>query len=150
MTKAEIEVRYEVEPGRVGQLLDLYAGQWWASARTMADVNRMLAASDIVVALVDRAEDRLVGFARALTDEAYVALVLDVIVAADRRGEGLGDAVMRAVLDHPRLAGVGSVELTCRPGLVEFYRRLGFTDQVGGSRLMRRTTDPRLIGPSPA
>jgi GNAT superfamily N-acetyltransferase len=150
MTNGEVEVRYEVEPGRVGQLLDLYAGEWWTSARTRADVERMLDASDVVVALVDRADDRLVGFARALTDERYVALVLDVIVATDRRREGLGDAVMRAVLDHPRLAEVGSVELTCRPGLVEFYRRLGFTDQVGGSRLMRRTADPRLTGPAPA
>ena len=51
-----------------------------------------------------------------------------------------------AMLAHPRLAGVDSVELTCREPLVEFYRRFGFTDRVGGSRLMRRTDDPRLTG----
>jgi predicted GNAT family N-acyltransferase len=127
-------------------LLDLYAGEWWTATRTADGVERMLAGSDAVVALVRRADDRLVGFARALTDGAYVALVLDVIVAADLRGRGLGATLMEAMLGHPGLAGVGSVELTCRDPLVEFYRRFGFTDRAGGSRLMRRTDDPRLTG----
>jgi GNAT superfamily N-acetyltransferase len=148
MVGSGIEVRYELEPERLGQLLDLYAGEWWTATRTADGVGRMLVASDAIVALVRRADDRLVGFARALTDGAYVALILDVIVAADQRHQGLGAAVMDAMLAHPRLAGVASVELTCREGLVEFYRRFGFTDQVGGSRLMRRTDDPRLTDPS--
>jgi GNAT superfamily N-acetyltransferase len=143
---AGVEVRYELEPERLGQLLDLYAGEWWTARRTPDGVERMLADSDAVVALVRQADDRLVGFARALTDGVYVALILDVIAATDQRRRGLGAAVVEAMLAHPRLAGVASVELTCRAGLVEFYRRFGFTDQVGGSRLMRRTEDPRLIG----
>ena len=149
MNASEIEVRYELEPERVAQLCDLYAGEWWTADRTPADVGRMLAASAVVVALVHRADDRLVGFARVLTDDTYVALVLDVIVAADRRREGLGAMIMEAVFSHPRLAGVASVELTCQQGLAPFYRRFGFTDRVGGSRLMRRTADPRLTGPVP-
>lgn len=144
MLPSDIEVRYAVEPERVPQLMDLYAGEWWTADRASADVVRMLEASDLVVALVDRSGDRLVGFARALTDDAYVALILDVIVAAPWRRRGLGAVLMRALVSHPRLAGVTSLELTCQPGLAAFYRRFGFTDQVGGSRLMRRTTDPRL------
>lgn len=34
------------------------------------------------------------------------------------------------------------------PDLMPFYRRWGFTDQVGRSRLMRRTSDPRLTNKS--
>jgi len=48
-------------------------------------------------------------------------------------------------LQHPQLAGVRSVELVCQPELVPFYRRHGFTDQVGHSRLMRRSADLNLI-----
>ncbi|NEA33736.1 hypothetical protein G3I17_18985 [Streptomyces sp. SID13031] len=55
---------------------------------------------------------------------------------------------MDAVVQHPRLAGVRSIELVCRPDLVAFYRRWGFTDKVGRSGLMRRTTDPRLTSES--
>jgi GNAT superfamily N-acetyltransferase len=148
MTSSRIEVRYEVEPARVPQLLHLYAGAWWTAGRERADVEAMLAASGVVAALTDRDEDRLVGFARALTDGVYWALVLDVIVAADRRGQGLGAAVVEALLS--RLGNVGTVELSCQGALMPFYRRFGFTEQVGGSRLMRRTSDPRLTGPLPA
>jgi hypothetical protein len=54
---------------------------------------------------------------------------------------------MEAVLAHPHVAGVRSVELVCRPDVVAFYRRWGFTEQVGPSRLMRRTGDTALLGP---
>jgi GNAT superfamily N-acetyltransferase len=98
----------------------------------------MLAASDVVVALVDRSSDRLVGFARALTDDVYRAVVFDVVVEPGHRERGLGRMLLDAVVSHPRLADVESLDLVCQPDLVPFYRRWGFTDAVGESRLMRR------------
>jgi predicted GNAT family N-acyltransferase len=86
----------------------------------------------------------LVGFARVLTDYTHIAVVLDVIVDESRRGSGLGGALLDAVVNHPELAAVRSLELVCQPELIPFYRRWGFTDQVGSSTLMRRTTDARL------
>lgn len=140
---AEIEIPDEVG---VDQLLDLFASAWWAADRTTDDVTRMLAASAVVTALVHRASDRLVGFPRVITDEVYLAVVLDVVVAPGWRGTGLGALLMDAVVGHPRLAGVRSIELVCQPELMPFYRRWGCTDQVGRSRLMRRTADPVLTG----
>jgi predicted GNAT family N-acyltransferase len=101
-------------------------------------VTRMLAGSDLIVALVDPADDRPVGFARVLTDDTYLALILDVVVAADRRCSGLGAMLLDAILSQPRLAAVRGVELVCQPELFGFYRRWGFTEEVGRSRLMRR------------
>jgi hypothetical protein len=54
---------------------------------------------------------------------------------------------MDTIVGHARLAGVQSLELVCQPALVPFYRRWGFTDRVGGSGLMRRTSDPRWLDP---
>jgi predicted GNAT family N-acyltransferase len=99
----------------------------------------MLAGSQLAFALVDPETDRLAAFARVLTDDAYLALVLDVVVSANRRGDGLGRMLMDAIVSHPRVAAVESIELVCQPELVEFYRRWGFTDDVGRSLLMRRT-----------
>jgi hypothetical protein len=62
-----IEYQGTVEPARIGQLLDLYAATWWAADRSGPGVEKMLAASDLVFALIDRPADRLVGFARVLT-----------------------------------------------------------------------------------
>ncbi|HEY3510433.1 GNAT family N-acetyltransferase [Kribbella sp. NPDC051137] len=114
------------------------------SDRTPADVERLLANSDLAFAVLD--DDKLVGFARVLTDYTYVALMLDVIVDESHRGTGVGAVLLDAVVDHPALADVRSLELVCQPDLVPFYRRWGFTDQVGSSRLMRRTADARLTG----
>lgn len=138
---SEIELRYTVEPARLPQLMDLYASEWWTVGRTATDVRQMLRASDLVFALVHRPTDRLVGFARVITDDTYLAFVLDVIVAAESRHNGLGAMLMDAIVLHPRLAAVRSVELICQPEVIPFYRRWGFTDQVGQSRLMRRTSD---------
>jgi GNAT superfamily N-acetyltransferase len=144
--RAEIDVLSTLDGARLPQLMQLYAQEWWTARRTHHDVAAMVEASDVVVGLVHRPTDRLVGFARAITDRVFVAVVLDVIVAPAERGSGLGALLMNTVLDHPLIRDVQSVELTCQSRLFDFYRRWGFTDQVGGSRLMRRTADPALLG----
>jgi predicted GNAT family N-acyltransferase len=65
-------------------------------------------------------------------------------VSENHRGTGLGALLLDAVVHHPDLANVRSLELICQPDLIPFYRHWGFTDQVGHSLLMRRTTDLRL------
>ena len=82
---------------------------------------------------------RLLAFARVLTDGVFKAFVFDVIVAKDSRGRGLGSRLMRRILEHPDLREVKHVEVACLPELETFYERLGFTTDVGGIRLMRRT-----------
>jgi len=142
---AEFEISHDVRDVQVPQLMDLLASAWWAAGRTEDEIRRILTGSDVVVAVIDRSSGRLVGFARVLTDRTYLAVILDVIVAPDVRGSGVGAMLMDAILGHPWVAGVTSIELVCRPDLMSFYRRWGFTDEVGGSRLMRRTADPALI-----
>jgi hypothetical protein len=47
-----------------------------------------------------------------------------------------------ALVEHPCLAGVESIELVCQPGQISFYERWGFTARVGTSTLMRRSAKP--------
>jgi ribosomal protein S18 acetylase RimI-like enzyme len=136
-----------LDAARRDELVALFQSLWWTAGRNAEAVERMLEGSDVVEGLVDRASDRLVGFARAITDGTFLAVVLDVIVAPSFRGSGLGARLMDELLARPELAGVDSIELVCQPELVAFYRRWGFTDSVGRSLLMRRTTNP-LLGPS--
>ena len=100
----------------------------------------MLAGTDLVLALIDRAADRLVGFARVLTDWRYRAYVYDVIVAPEWRERGLGRVLVDGML--ARLEGVETIELSCQPEMIPFYRRWGFRDRLGGSLLMRRSLGP--------
>jgi GNAT superfamily N-acetyltransferase len=128
------------------QLVALFQSAWWTASRTVDDVKRMLRGSDVVVGLADSSSDQLVGFARAITDRTFLAVVLDVIVAPDLRGTGLGARLMDELLARPELSEVDSIELVCQPELVAFYRRWGFTDSVGRSLLMRRSSNPLLVG----
>ena len=57
------------------------------------------------------------------------AWIDDVVVDADARGHGIGEALNRAALDEARRRGAKEVDLTSRPsreGANRLYRRLGF------------------------
>jgi ribosomal protein S18 acetylase RimI-like enzyme len=137
-----------LETSRQIQLVELFQNAWWTKSRGPQAVERMVAGSDLVIGLVDPTSDRLVGFARAITDHVFLAVVLDVIVDPEYRGTGLGAQLMDELLASPELAEVDSIELVCQPELVDFYRRWDFTDEVGSSLLMRRTVNPLLATPA--
>jgi GNAT superfamily N-acetyltransferase len=120
------------------QLHRLYLAEWWTHRRDVEDVRRMLEGSDVVLGLVDDDTGALAGFARVVTDFVYKALVLDVIVEAGYRSTGLGARLMDEVVGHPRLKDVLHFELYCRPELVPFYERWGFTAELGELQFMRR------------
>lgn len=71
-------------------------------------------------------QERLVGFARVISDYATYAYVADVFVLEPYRGRGLSKRLMEAILAHPDLQGLR------RWGLVThdahgLYRQFGFT-----------------------
>jgi ribosomal protein S18 acetylase RimI-like enzyme len=140
-----VRVIHAIDDARRAEVLALFRSAWWTAARSSEAVERMIEGSDVVVGLVDSTSDRLVGFARAITDGVFLAVVLDVIVAPDERGVGHGARLMDELLARAELAGVDSIELVCQPELIEFYRRWGFTDRVGQSLLMRRSNTPLLV-----
>ena len=127
-----------LEPSHIEELVALYQNEWWSKGRTREDVRKMLAHSDIVFRLVEAETDRLVGFARAITDRVYRGTVYDVIVADDRRGSDLGKLLMDAVTAHPDLAKIESLELHCLPELEAFYAKWGFAHNTTGTSTLRR------------
>jgi predicted GNAT family N-acyltransferase len=141
----EVKVSDSFATERLPQLMALFAEQWWTKDRRVEDVAAMLGHTHLIAAVTDTDTDDLLGFARVITDFTYVAVLLDVIVAEESRGRGFGALLMDALVDHPRLAQVESLELSCQENLEAFYARWGFTARVGGSRLMRRTNNPYFL-----
>jgi predicted GNAT family N-acyltransferase len=136
----------EFEPVRREELVGLFQAGWWTATRDRAAVDRLIDGSDVVVGLTDLVSERLVGFARAITDRVFLAVVLDVIVDPAYRGTGLGARLMDELLAAEALKSVESVELVCQPELIAFYERWGFTNRIGRSVLMRQTDNPLLVG----
>lgn len=124
----------------VHDLQALYLREWWTKSRSLADVRRMLLNCDLVFGLCDPSDNRLVAFARVLTDGTFKALIFDVIVSPEVRGHGLGRQLMESVIRHPQLKDVKHLELYCLPDMVPFYEAFGFSTEVSGVQLMRRVT----------
>lgn len=79
---------------------------------------------------------RLVATASLLTDGLTKAILVDVAVVADRRGEGLGDDVVARTIDTipDGMEGI----LYCRTGLVPFYEEHGFRVDPSYALMLRR------------
>ncbi len=62
------------------KLFLLYRQMWWADHRTKEEMEKIIKNSSFVVGIIDYKRDRLVGFARVLTDYFTLAYIFDVIV----------------------------------------------------------------------
>jgi predicted GNAT family N-acyltransferase len=122
---------------QISDLVDLYQNEFWCNQRTREDVVKMLAATDVIIGLVDES-DRLIAFTRVITDFVYRAMIFDVIVKPTHRKLGLGAKLMDAVVNHPKLQAVETSGLNCLPKMIPFYKRWGFTDDMGEMKSMRR------------
>lgn len=113
-----------------------------------AELNKMAALEriELVVrrhdslAIVAEADDGVVGFLHAYERLAFEkpveAVVQAIAVRADRRGAGIGSALMQAAEDWARRRGLRSVALYTR-NASEFYASRGY-EPVSVPTLMRK------------
>lgn len=111
---------------QIHDLHRLFQGEWWTKGRTLRQTRRLVAQSDLVVAICHLPSAGLAAFARVLTDFAVRALICDVIVAPQFRSLGLGRQLMEMVLAHPKLTDVSSISLHCHREMIPFYEQWGF------------------------
>lgn len=114
------------QPITAADLLPLFAQAGWTANRSPQAVQTMLDQTRVCLGVWN--DDRLIGFARAITDDLFRAYIEDVIVDQTYRGQGIGAAIMRRLLD--RLTHVEEITLNCEDHLLPFYQRLGF-ERVG-------------------
>ncbi|MGI8504212.1 MAG: GNAT family N-acetyltransferase [Hassallia sp.] len=129
---------------QIFELVDLYKNEFWSNKRTLEKVVRMLAESDIIIALVDDNET-LIGFTRILTDFVSRAIIFAVIITPTHRNMKLGSNLMDAVVNHPQLCSIEWIALCCLPEMVSYYERWGFTSELGKMQLMFRINQNKEI-----
>jgi GNAT superfamily N-acetyltransferase len=79
------------------------------------------------------------GYARVVSDKATFAWLTDVYVLPDHRGHRLGHQLVRAVLGHPDLQGLGRIVLATTDAH-RIYADCGFVPLPGPQRWMTITT----------
>jgi GNAT superfamily N-acetyltransferase len=111
----------------------LSTSSYWALGRSREDVERSIAHSFCFGAFIS---DGQIGFARVVTDFTVFGYLADVFVVPEWRAQGVGKRLIGAMLEHPRLQGVGLLLRT--KDAHPFYRSLGFESPRNLDELMAR------------
>lgn len=119
------------------ELEDLCDAVGW-SRRPIHKVKKALQHSFVVVAMWRQRGSyrRLIGFARATSDHTFNATVWDVVVHPEYQNKGLGKALMQRVIKDLRAQDISNITLFADRGVVDFYKRLGFTPDPEGIKGM--------------
>lgn len=122
----EVDVCKELSNEQAEQLVALYKQGWWSSDRSLQDVKTILRHS-VSCALIEKSSKKLIAYARAITDRFSFALICDVLVDEQYRGQQIGKKVVDELLSDPELQHVAKIELRCLPDLEPFYKKFGFS-----------------------
>ncbi len=114
---------------------------FWAKKRRIEDLSIAIANSNPVVSVWDK--DRLIGFARAISDGIYRATIWDVVIHPDYRGAGLGRKLVETVLSHPRINRVERVYLMTTHQQ-RFYERIGFASNSSTTMVLYNQPPAKL------
>ena len=109
------------------EILPLYAQVGWtAYTQDPSALEQGFRHSLLVLAAYE--QDALLGLIRVVGDGATVVLVQDLLVYPDKQRQGIGTALLKAVLE--RYSAVRQIQLVTddTPKTIALYRSLGFSD----------------------
>ena len=74
----------------------LNTNAFWAKNRTISDLKKCLANSDVIVSIW--VGNEIVGFGRALTDGIYRGVLWDIVIDQHHQGKGFGTLIVKNLL----------------------------------------------------
>ena len=117
---------------KLKRLLDRNA--FWAKGRTINDLKKCLANSDVIVSLwVDK---EIVGFGRALTDGIYRAVLWDIVIDHNYQGKGFGSLIVKNLLSSRRIKNTKKLYLMTTNKKL-FYSQFDFKEVNSQNLLIR-------------
>lgn len=124
---AETRLVPALGPDGFDEVVDLLRGQYWLEGVSEEAVVRAHRGAVAWVGVRSAAGD-VIASARANSDGSRHAYLADVVVHAAWRRRGIGTALVRFLLDHPRLRDVDQVTLATRDA-TRLYERVGFVER---------------------
>ena len=107
---------------------------FWAKNRTIKDLKKCLANSDVIVSLWVGKE--IVGFGRALTDGIYRGVLWDIVIDQNYQGKGFGKLIVKSLLSSKKIKNTKKLYLMTTNKKL-FYTQLNFK-QVTSQKLLIR------------
>jgi ribosomal protein S18 acetylase RimI-like enzyme/nitroimidazol reductase NimA-like FMN-containing flavoprotein (pyridoxamine 5'-phosphate oxidase superfamily) len=121
----------------------LLQNQYWNGDYDLDQLAQSQTAAPAWIGVRDQNTGRLVGTGAAISNTHKRAFIYDVVIESAYRGRGLGAALVRALLNHPRLRSARTVALGTRDAGT-FYGRFRFVEEqeclnpLGVTTMIRR------------
>ena len=107
---------------------------FWAKNRTIKDLKKCLANSDVIVSLWVR--DEIVGFGRALTDGIYRGVLWDIVIDQNYQGKGFGKLIVKSLLSSKKIKNTKKLYLMTTNKKL-FYSKYDFKEVTSQNLLIR-------------
>lgn len=99
-TKDDFIVSDDISLIDLDTVLQLLSTTYWASDRTKGTIEKSIKNS---ISFGIYHNDKQIGFARVVTDKAVFSWLLDVVIDENFRMNGLGQWLMKCILEHPEI-----------------------------------------------
>jgi len=117
---------------KLQKLLDRNA--FWATKRTIMDLKKCLANSDVVISLW--VGDEMVGFGRALTDGVFRGVLWDIVIDQNHQGRGFGSLIVKNLLSSKKIKSTKKLYLMTTNKKM-FYSQFNLKEVTSQNLLVR-------------
>ena len=122
-----MDMRYRILDGResmdLQDIIRLLKSTYWADRRSEEQIGRSVLNSSCYGVYLEE-EEKLVGFARVISDYATTYYLCDVVIDQDYRSKGLGTALVSYIESLPLYRGLRGVLIT--RDAHSLYRKFGY------------------------
>ena len=108
---------------KLQRLLDNNAS--WAQSRTINDLKKCLANSDVIISLW--VDNEIVGFGRALTDGIFRGVLWDIVIDQNHQGKGYGTLIVKNLLSSKKIKNTEKLYLMTTNKKL-FYSKFDFKE----------------------
>ena len=108
---------------KLQRLLDNNAS--WAQSRTINDLKKCLANSDVIISLW--VDNEIVGFGRALTDCIFRGVLWDIVIDQNHQGKGYGTLIVKNLLSSKKIKNTEKLYLMTTNKKL-FYSKFDFKE----------------------
>ena len=107
---------------------------FWANNRTLNDLKKCLANSDVIISIWS--DDEIVGFGRALSDGVYRGVLWDIIIDENHQGNGYGKLIIKSLLNSKKIKNTKKIYLMTTNKKL-FYSQIDFKEVTTQNLLIR-------------
>ena len=112
----------------------LHQNAFWAKSRSINDIKKSLANSDVIVSLW--VGDEIVGFGRGLTDGIYRGVLWDIVIDQNYQGKGFGTLILKNLLSSKKIRNIKKLYLMTT-NQKSFYSKFDFKEVTSQDLLIR-------------